>query len=370
MSNKSKTNYSALAIPRNKSTPIRIAFLGGPRTGKTSLISKLTTGNYGETYYPLRKTTPILFAYRAELSKLRCFLDPSRRAEAIAYSRLSAIILSSVVNDALQKCRNESENTRRISESATTVFRNSIYYAYPSEDDSKMVLTPILTELIDTPAFKTEHSVPFLEVSLHARLAKDVLRNLANDAGQTVNAEPLLVASGATELNATVDGYVFVYSAVPSAQPPAYDFQKTEQELSNECTLYVLPAIKQGLIEAWSEYYSYKTRSVTCAESDIFSLKTAFKNIFYSKARKDSFDEKLEDVSSDSFEKLCLPPIVIVCTHTALPLTSPMLIQEGKNLAKEWECGFVAVDVSDDVSCVLDLMIRELVERKVNRKSR
>lgn len=357
-----------VTIPRNKTVPLRIAFLGGAKTGKTTLISRIVTGQYRETYYPLRNTIPVLYTYRPDISRQDSILDPFNVAHFLKSHAENHIILSPALLSALQKIQSE-ESTTGHSETALNTSKNGIYHVYSTEEPTEKIITPILTELIDTPAFEPRKSVPFLEVSLHAKLAKTDLRNLANDAGQGVDAEPLLVASGAGELNGAIDGYIFVYSAVPQAQLPSYEASSQENQ-PVETSLSILPYIKDGLTEAWSEYLSYKSQSIIHAESDIFSLKNAFRNMFDSKEKPPLKPRSyLKSLPSQSGEAVPLPPIVIVCTHVKLPLASPKLIEEGKEFAKECGSTFVSVDITYDVSVVLDLMIREVVERRGSRRS-
>lgn len=368
MSDRRRSSSGSITIPLNKSSPIRIAFLGGPKTGKTSLISKIVTGNYTDTYYPLIKTNPVLFTFKAQESKLRSLLDPNESEDARELVKFKAIIASPVIKTALLPVRDDNGTK----EASDNISKNKYYQIYNTDKENKRFITPILFELIDTPAFEAKRSVPFLEVSLHAKLAKADLRNLANDSEDrvNVNAVPLLVASGAAELNGTIDGYVFVYSAVPPVDLPLYEFSLEKAEPANS-SLSILPSIRDGLIEAWSEYYTYKIKSQNCGESDIFSFKTAIKSMFDSREKKEFvYNAKLETISSDPYDKLCLPPILIVCTHVNLPLMSPKLVQDGKEYAAKWNSSFVALDVSNDVDCVLNLMVREIVERRCSRKTK
>jgi len=52
-------------------------------------------------------------------------------------------------------------------------------------------------------------------------------------------------------------------------------------------------------------------------------------------------------------------------------LTSPVLLQKGKDLATEWGCSFVAVDnyVDYNVEEALCVSIREVVERRRLKES-
>lgn len=174
-------------------------------------------------------------------------------------------VLNPEVRDALARC---------CAESSANIASNSIYHVFSDPGTgavSGRVITPILAELIDTPAFEVKRSVPFLEVSLHAKLAKD-FSNLTTDwRDGGVNSEPLLVANGAAALNGAVEGYKLVYSTVPGVEAPPCDLHTAY--LVSETSLSVLLLIRNGLMEAWSEYYTYKMRSIKCAESDIVSLK-------------------------------------------------------------------------------------------------
>lgn len=368
MSRDDSKNLPSVTIPQNTSVPLRIAVLGGPKTGKTTIINQIVTGNYSDTYYPLRKTTPILFTYRPESSDLKCILDPYDSIQALNFAKKNNIILSPAVELGLKKCQPEDQSTGANGH-ILSISKNSIYHVYPVGNSKKKVLTPILTELIDTPGFEARLSLPFLEVSLHAKLAKADLRNLANDVGQTVNAQPLLVASGAAELNGAIDGYILVYSSVPPATLPSYDFDSKSANTPTNSSLDALYYIREGLVEAWGEFQAYRKRSMSNAESDIFSLKNAFKNMFDPKDRKDhSFPTKLDAIPTDPSDKQSLPPIVIVCTHTKLPLASPILIKEGEYLARTWNADFLPVDITENVDKILNIMIRELVERKLMRR--
>ena len=58
-----------------------------------------------------------------------------------------------------------------------------------------------------------------------------------------------------------------------------------------------------------------------------------------------------------------MPPIWIICTHKNSSLASPKLVADGKRLAQEWNCGFIAIDNLDDsVDELLAYMIRDIIQ--------
>ncbi|OBA20204.1 hypothetical protein METBIDRAFT_12254 [Metschnikowia bicuspidata var. bicuspidata NRRL YB-4993] len=378
------TASSAATEPVNVKDPIRLAFLGGPRTGKTATILKLSCGTYRDTYYPLRKTTPVLFTYQAQSAALRLILDQhsSRRFLEHALAR-GDLLLSPVVSDALVRAAVKKTPLPGPAGDAPHGSQNEVYAAVWGDGDSDVArISPILAELIDTPAFNSSQFIPFLEASLHARLGKNVLRKLADTPRQPVNTEPLLVASGAGEMNGAIDGYFLFYSAVPSAEPPQYDELVAGQQApglgssaagsAQDTTLSLLPVIKAGLEEAWREYHTYRTRWDQEKEKDMFSLKTALRTMFdaHGSLQPGLLHHKLLATSLDPADPLCPPPIWIVCTHKNLPLASPTLIHDGKKLALLWRCGFYAMDVTENLDQVLALVIREVVERKSLQRAR
>lgn len=344
--------------PLNAKDPVRVAFLGGPRTGKTAVILKLTDGTSRETYYPLRKTVPVMFEFIAEDVPLRLVLDTKHPKQALEFAlTMPDVVLSPVVMAALAKAAS------RPPLDAEEVIRNS-YYAV-----SATHISPVLAELIDTPAFNANQFVPFLEASLHARLGKHILRKLADEPRQPVNTEPLLVASGAGEMNGAIDGYFLCYSAVPLATPPLYGEAAAALQ---ETSLTLLLTIKAGLEEAWKEFHTYRTLWEHGKEKDVFSLKSAVRNMFdrSEPLPRDVPRLGLLDQLIDPADPLCPPPIWVLCTHRDLPLASPTLIEDGKKLAKQWRAGFVLLDVHDSVDHAMALMVREIAERRILRKSR
>lgn len=391
-----KRTYSKSSGAINKDNPVRLAFLGGPRAGKTALISKLTSGSYSDTYYPLRQANPVLFNYVASQDASKTVMDQTRGADAMqALLKRDNVLVSPVIYQALQN----GYKTTQTGEPGPVSAANAIYASYSENSDGNTVsgVTPVLTELIDTPAFNPSQVVPFLEVSLYMKLDKDVLHKLADIPRQPVSTNPLLVASGAGEMNGSVDGYFLVYNAIPSVDPPAYENTDTSSDAStSSCesgcsynedgtlkhvtmhssahdeSFSLLPIIKDALDEAWKEYYTYKTRWQLGEEHDVFLIKSALRNMWSARSatpkRTDTID--LMDTSVDPASPLCPPPVWIVCTNAKSPLASPKLILDGKKLAQLWRCGFMAVDASENVDDVLSLMIRELAERRNLRRRR
>lgn len=389
--------------PVNDKDPVRLAFLGGPKCGKSALISKLTSGNFSDTYYPLRSTLPILFEYTPSPKQIENVLDPTAPNRTLdRATRADNVVLSPVIYKALVK--DYSKTPASVSDpDLDLISSNEIYATFkPSSNQGHKNVTPILTELIDTPSFNPNQIVPFLEASLYIKLDRDVLHNLADEPRRPVNTNPLLVASGAGEMNGDVDGYFFVYTAVPSLDPPGYE-ESMQQEVvrdgpdispysssesynengtlksvtmhrnSQAKSFNLLPIMKEALDEAWREYYTYKTRWYHGEEGDVFSLKSALKNMLSEKSEAPTAPVpklKLLETPVDPADPASPPPIWIVCTHKNLPLASPKLIADGKRLAKLWKCGFVALDLTDDIEDSLAWMIRDLVERKKIQKNK
>ncbi|ABN67561.2 predicted protein, partial [Scheffersomyces stipitis CBS 6054] len=344
--------------PLNDCAPVRIALLGGPRSGKTSTISKLTADTFNDTYYPTHSINPVLFHYKASSFLPRLILDETEPENSLSYfSKQSRVLLSPVLYQTYLK-----SNKKK-----TDISHNSEIAYIPPQT------TPVLVELIDTPSFNPQQVVPFLEASIYHKLDKDILRNLANEPRKPVSTNPLLVASGASELNGNIDGYFFVYSAVPSYNPPSYEETIDPIRIERDETFKLLSIMKGALDEAWKEYNSFKKRWNLGKEHDIFSFKNAMKSIWKDKNIHDvanlreqlSKEVHLYDNSVDPADPDCPPPIWIICTHTKSQLASPKLISNGKKVSKFWKCGFVAIDNEDNnVDEVLALMLREIVERK------
>lgn len=396
-----------LKAPVNTKDPVRLAFLGGPKSGKTALISKLTNGTYCDTYYPLRQTVPVLFNFAPSDEELEAILDEASSSKALQIVLKQAnVLVSPVVYNALQqKFQKTAATTLADNESVEIMGYNDFYASYRRNgvDGIESGVTPIVTELIDTAAFNPSYIVPFLEASLHVRLGRDVLHKLADLPRQPASANPLIVASGASELNGQVDGYFLVYNAIPTTQPPSYEEASpsnnfgenltssnsaesadsynsggplksgTSHDSTPANTFDLLTIMKEALEDAWKEYYSYKTRWEMGEEEDVFSFKSALKNMWNERSNQHvprQRNMELMEISHDPSSPLCPPPMWIICTNLKSPLASPKLMDDGRNLAKSWKCGFVALDSDDDVDEVLALMIRELAERRFLQKGR
>ncbi|KAK6465688.1 hypothetical protein DFJ63DRAFT_28418 [Scheffersomyces coipomensis] len=419
----SSFSQSDLNRPYNDDNPIRIALLGGPKSGKTSIISKLSLNNFRDTYYPTHQIQPILFQFTPSTDLAKSILDENEAEYTLQEitTHRNNISIGPVIYDAYHKTiqnkhiKTVSTNPNRkpkdnLSSSSKVIInsKNPYYLSYNTNKSTTYIppnITPILVELIDTPPFDPQLVVPFLEASLYIKLDKEILHNLANEPRKPVSTNPLLVASGASELNGNIDGYYFVYSAVPSHDPPSYEeitstnsnssggsgnsirsvpsHHDSEipvlEELPGDKTFNLLSIMKGALDEAWREYYTFKRRWNQGKEQDIFSIKTALKNLWQDKnltemetMRKElRKDIKLIDNSKDPSDPECPPPIWIICTHINSPFASPKLIENGQKIAKFWKCGFVGIDnTNDNIDEALALIIREIMERKKLQKGK
>lgn len=254
--------------------------------------------------------------------------------------------------------------------------------------------TDISVDIIDTPGFNPDMVVPFLEVSLFSRLSKTILKGLADEPRKPVSTQSILVASGTAELNGRVDGYILVYSLVPGLnkidEPPSYesvdsgsrDMTPSESAGSNSKSrknswtdfedggFNLLTTIRNCFIDAWREYRNYQKLTKDSAERDIYNLmqnlKQMWKTDLHSKERdRYKMADGLKEINMEPDSPDGPPPIIIVGTHLFHELSSPVLLQWGKDLALQWNCGFVAVDSMTDnnVDVALSMLLREIVER-------
>ncbi|GMG36091.1 unnamed protein product [Ambrosiozyma monospora] len=272
------------------------------------------------------------------------------------------------------------------------------------------VTSPILLELIDSPGVTQDDLIPFLEKSLDSRLASDVLRNLiSNHNGEDADEEsevdtssrsrvkPLIVGSGISDLNGAIDGYLMCYSCVPEStttldlSPPAYsdvieqdnNLKSGSSNAANEPTgfeaIEILKSLHATLKEAWKEYLKYYENWVTDKEFDVFSLNQTFKNL-WKRNNNNTQNARSKSGGPNKSTRLnldvnqFLPPIVIAVTHVDHELASPLLIEEGRKLAKLWGTGFVEVSCEfenwNNVEELMALMIRESIEKKKSKKSK
>ncbi|CEP61563.1 uncharacterized protein LALA0_S03e05666g [Lachancea lanzarotensis] len=448
--------------------PIRVAVLGRTGTGKSSLVSKMTVGISHEVHYPTRKQSNWLFAFQPHEDLTRTLMDerPHRRRlaqcgkadrsffktpQVTPLVLLSPVVFQAFLNEWKETKTLANSNTSR-SDNQWTNPKNEVYHyeensrnnddhigqsrTLLTNSDANILKTQLSSEsnispssggsclpqdynppyfaalpidVVDTPGFKPDMFVPFLEVSLFRNLGNDVLRGLANEPRKPTSTNSLLVASGASELNGRIDGYIFAYSAVPEfgrgAGPPGYEDSIQKDDLSapseasrksscssispvsstssaveKECDggLSLLTTIRNCMLDAWSEYRDYQRRWSEGKEGDVYSLVYNFKQMWKSQKQRNeklqylrSFQNKPNALDWDPTSPDSPPPCIIICTHVDDPLASPVLIERGKELAMEWRCGFVGVDTMDDcnVELAFGMLLRETVERRKNDKA-
>ncbi|CCK68391.1 uncharacterized protein KNAG_0A07380 [Huiozyma naganishii CBS 8797] len=440
---------SAVDEPR----PVRLAVLGGESTGKTALVSRLTLNIVHEVHYPTRNQNNWLFEFIPRSKIAKTILDSQAHERLLRRTpgseSLEPIFKSPSVNDDIllspltfqaftdnfgflkaQQRGNVSNSylaknaeTKKSSQLKHSHSREQMSFSnYISSTSSSSLSTdfdaatvdyegfqdyglpvnyvpptynPIPIDIIDTPGFKPEMVVPFLEVSLFRNLDKSVLRGLANEPRQPVSTTSLLVASGASELNGKIDGYILVYSAIPELShhsipdPPNYDEDVAEPSASslenqpNDTAknsksggLSLLPVIRSCILDAWTEFRNYKTNWAMGQEADIYSLVHSLKGIWkYSgvRARKlkkvnkmRTFKTHLDTIDLNPASPDSPPPCIIVCTHIHDPMASPLLVERGRDMATQWNSSFVAVDNLDDynVDVTLSLIIKDIVEKE------
>lgn len=288
--------------------------------------------------------------------------------------------------------------------------------------------TPILVDLIDTTSFNLDLTIPFLELSIGTKLDNEFLHNLANSPRLPVSAKPLLIGSGAGELNGSINGYVLMYSAIPSINPPSYENSESASSETNmkghsssiKCNqvdntgsdkdpLNIIKSMKAIIYESWKGYKLYQAQHKIKSETDDFSLFASVKHLWKKQILDDQNKKNLKknlkrlksnttteskninklninisknpEMNSDNnylnvplqnlehmFEisDLDVPPIIIVCSNVLDHRSSPLLIERGKALARQWNCGFMGID-SETGLCVeecLSMLIRDIVERK------
>jgi hypothetical protein len=372
----------------NDHDPIRLAFIGGAKTGKSSIVSKVSIGTFQDTYYPTHKVSPMLINFNAKGKLSRIVLDELHNSDCLHYLvKCDNVLLSPILEHGYTLT---SKPKLEIVKQDVVIHSSNNYYTLFNYKDeltndgyTPPHISPILIELIDTPCYDPNTVIPFLEASLYNKLDEKSLKNLASEPRKPVNANPILVASGASELNGLIDGYFLVYSAVPSYNPPSYnepesakstDISKVDSDsIPGDNTFSLLSTIKNTLDEAWIEYFQFKQSYYQTKESDIFSFKSALKNLWKDQITVDSEskDELLHVNPNDPLDPNGSPPIWIVCTHANSPLRSPILIENGAKLSKMWKCGFVAVDnTNDNVDEVIALMVRDILVRQKLQKSK
>ncbi|CAI4847724.1 BAQ_1a_G0056070.mRNA.1.CDS.1 [Saccharomyces cerevisiae] len=400
--------------------PIRLAVLGGTSTGKTSLVSRLTVNIVHEVHYPTRNQTNWLFGFVPSSILARAILDEQAHERLCLRSPSSQtlepifpspqvsknVLLSPLVfqasTDNFQSVRlhNKSHSRRSLSLDKSDsplyqTFSNDIHsQTVPkSKADQLNVIehfklplnyipptyAPIQIDIIDTPGFSPDNVVPFLEVSLFRNLGKSILHGLADEPRRPVSTTSLLVASGASELNGKVDGYILVYSAVPELNhiggPPEYgdDVMNTDTEKVSDGGFELLKVIRNCILDAWTEFRNYEKRWEEGKEDDIYSLVYSLRHLWSKNSKEKSakieqlrsYNTKLKSIELDPSSPDSPPPCIIVCSHVNHELASPMLIEMGRQLATKWKYGFVGIDSMDDlnVDVAVSLLIKEISEK-------
>ncbi|VEU19988.1 DEKNAAC100456 [Brettanomyces naardenensis] len=230
------------------------------------------------------------------------------------------------------------------------------------------VSTPILMELIDTPGVQRNDLIPFLEKGLDSKLASDVLRNLLNEASTESRSrvKPLITGSGMSELNAAMDGYLLCYSCIPETgektAPPSYDDAVSGSygggtvdghnnsanniddgppggDVNGLEAIEILKALYNAIMEAWKQYTTYHIGWQEGQEFDVYSLNYSFKHLWKKRASAKDMSDNIVTKKAHQM----LPPILIAATHVDHELASPLLIQKGRELAEEWNCGFIEI---------------------------
>ncbi|CCF59485.1 hypothetical protein KAFR_0H00760 [Kazachstania africana CBS 2517] len=414
--------------------PIRLAVLGGESTGKTSFVSRLTLNIVHEVHYPTRDQTNWLFDYKPHSKLAKTILDDqaherlSRRtpgSQALepifkspsvsANVLLSPLVFQSFMDNYTQvktqfktksspnyllknleiKMSNDpvNNNSQSLAKYVKSTARSSSTdLGRKFEDNSSVNIPenyippsyqPIPIDIIDTSAFKPELVVPFLEVSLFRNLDKNILRGLADEPRRPVSTTSLLVASGASELNGKIDGYILVYSAIPEishhalASPPSYNdnVNNTEVTPTDGGGFSILSKIRACILDAWTEFRNYQNGWEQGKEDDIYSILHNFKSIWRSPEAEAakmnkvknlrSYRTTLDSIDLDPSSPNSPPPCIIVCTHINEDLSSPLLVDMGRELATSWNCGFVGVNNIDDfnVDVAMSLIVKEIVEK-------
>lgn len=385
---------------KTEDKPLKFVLLGGPCVGKSTFANNLHSQYFRETYYPTHRSTILLFPFQPQESISRALLDEAGGLEGKrVISKDTGVLLSPTIFQSYNKHTNEGRKRRN---SSSTKLKNG-YYSYKYTDLSSPdyvppQISPIQVELIDTPPFKPDLVVPFLEVSLYRNLDERDLHNLANEPRRPVSTNPLLVASGASDLDGKVDGYIFMYSAVPTYNPPSYDevledsppasnegddpdqmFIGTVKSNESDTSLSVLEIMRGALLDAWKEYRNYQSKWKKGSEGDVYSLVYGIKQLWKTKSAESErkkieelrkISSHLDEIDIDAGSPEAPPPMLVVCTHAHHEGRSEKLMQEGKELAQKWKSSFIMLDndTGYNVEETLALMIREIVEREKLQK--
>ncbi len=423
--------------------PLRFALLGPPKSSKSSIVSIISSGKSIGNYYPTVQNSPTLIQFQPKSVKARALLDVNATLDELEDVNVignKEFKITQRVLDAVAEATTviPSESTIPLLSSASILGRTLNYYdldytrpdyfetdlmtslspisspiaSYSigshsdpfikgvmsdrlSDEDSNSsqyrppVTTPILVELIDTPGVQRNDLIPFLEKGLDSKLAKDVLRNLINeaDASSRSRVKPLLTGSGMSELNAAMDGYLLCYSCIPEtaneAAPPSYDDAIASSSDKSSDSKYhsetqdgyepieIVKALYTAIMEAWKQYTNYQIGWEEGKEFDVYSLNYSFKHLW----KKRNLPKNISGQMITNKAREMMPPVLIAVTHVDHELASPILIEKGRQLAKEWNCGFIEVscefenwrNVEETVAFLIRDRIEDIKRKKKNK---
>lgn len=420
--------------------PLRFALLGPPKSSKSSIVSIISNNKSIGNYYPTVQNSPTLIQFQPKSAKARALLDVNatldelegisiignkeykltqRVLDAVAEATTvipsesdvplvsSASILARTLNcydlDYTQPDYFETDLMTSLSPISSPIasysigshsdpYLKKVMSGWQSDEEAGTpqyrppVTTPILVELIDTSGVQRNDLIPFLEKGLDSKLAKDVLRNLINEADTASRSrvKPLLTGSGMSELNAAMDGYLLCYSCVPEtaneAAPPSYDDAIASSTAGSDDSqlqsgtengyepIEILKALYTAIMEAWKQYTYYQIGWEEGKEFDVYSLNYSFKHLWKKRTLQKNMSERMVTEKA----KQMMPPILIAVTHVDHELASPILIERGRQLADEWNCGFIEVSCEFDnwrnVEETLAFLIRDRIEDIKHKK--
>lgn len=447
--------------------PLRFAVLGPHRSSKSSFVSIISNQISLPNHYPTVQNSPVLVQFQPKRFSSRAILDV--RVTPKDLEEVGLLGDSSIVMDQHLMKRIDMEGLRQAKERASAntsdtsedilaqtnrnydldytvwdMFDNEyfkpinsfasqvpavarldatvvkgrrgvaplpVHFDLRSKSSYKPpVSTPILIELIDTPGVQEEDLIPFLERSLDCRLSKDVLNNLANDYNTNFRSrvKPLITASGISDLNAGINGYLLCYSAVPEVEdtnvpPPIYGDATVASEATSQAGPFpnstcdvpspvrrsngidVLRSLYYSIVEAWQEWTTYHVNWEIGKEYDSLSLATSIKQIWKRKELPLSEIKDPNELSGEDRRRLekfleksdvaKRPPIVVACTHVDSPYASPLLQKKGRELASEWGCAYVEMSCSyearswKNVEEALALLVREASDVGIKRQT-
>ncbi|CCH61855.1 hypothetical protein TBLA_0F03170 [Henningerozyma blattae CBS 6284] len=435
MSSSSRPHSHSHAASSPSNRPLQLAVLGASGVGKSTLVSRVTVHHAPTAHHPTTQHSSWLAHYEPHSPLARTLLDPQpqRRlclrtpssicpdplfaSPCLGLTLLGPLVYSAFLDEyteassqlqlqlqpqvpslSLSQTQTRAQAHNSLIQTRQSSIRSGSHMRLPMRSDYTLPANyipphfhPITLDIIDTKPYDPASVVPFLEVSLFSRnLGKNVLHNLADSPRHPVSTSALLVASGASELNANIDGYLLVYSAVPElnrrSQPPAYG-NSNSNEMQGEGAhdddggLATVRDVRDAIIEAWTEYRDYKARWVKGQESDVYSLAHSWKTIWHTpsqelakeKTRHDlrTFQTSLQPLDLNPRSPESPPPMIVVCTHATSPRASDALIQRGLQLANSWDCSFVALDSIDNlnVDVAFSLLIREIVEKQILQRN-